>query len=152
MREPVRRSDGIMDETRDRIAGTGLRASTVVLLLGCCAAPSAGASAQQAEPDPAAALAGRWAVDPGDCQDNRYVWSFSPERAGLLVGNNPLGGWRKPAYSRAGELLVVTMEGTIRQELRWRLVKEGELTSAGVFLDGRIADGRSFQSWKRCAG
>ena len=140
-----------MGETIDRIADPRLRASIVVLLLGLCAATSAGASAQQAEQDPAAALAGRWAVDPGDCQDNRYVWSFSPERAGLLVGNNPLGGWRKPAYSRDGELLVVRMEGTVVQELRWRFVKDGELASAGVFLDGRIADGRSFQSWKRCA-
>lgn len=124
----------------------------VVLFLACLVAPWAGAAAQQAAPDPAEALAGRWAVDPGDCQDNRYVWSFSPERAGLLVGNNPLGGWRKPAYSRDGELLVVRMEGTVVQELRWRFVKDGELASAGVFLDGRIADGRSFQSWRRCAG
>lgn len=122
-----------------------------MLLLACGVAPWAGAAAQQAGPDAAEALAGRWAVDPGDCQDNRYVWSFSPERAGLLVGNNPLGGWRKPAYSRDGDLLVVRMEGSVVQELRWRPVKEGELASAGVFLDGRIADGRSFQSWKRCA-
>lgn len=122
-----------------------------MLLLACGVAPWVGAAAQQAGPDAAEALAGRWAVDPGDCQDNRYVWSFSPERAGLLVGNNPLGGWRKPAYSRDGDLLVVRMEGSVVQELRWRPVKEGELASAGVFLDGRIADGRSFQSWKRCA-
>lgn len=80
------------------------------------------------------------------------MWSFSSERAGLLVGNNPLGGWRTPAYSREGEFLVVKMDGSIRQEIRWRVVKEGELASAGVFLDGRIADARSFQSWKRCAG
>ena len=124
----------------------------IVLLLACGVAPWARVAAQQAGPDAAEALAGRWAVDPGDCQDNRYVWSFSAERAGLLVGNNPLGGWRKPDYAREGELLVVRMEGAIRQELRWRIVKEGEMASAGVFLDGRIADGRSFQSWKRCAG
>lgn len=141
-----------MDETRGRIAETGLRASIVLLLACCWASSSTRASAQQEDPDPAAALAGRWAVDPGDCQDNRYVWSFSAERAGLLVGNNPLGGWRKPSYAREGELLVVAMEGAIRQELRWRIVKDGELASAGVFLDGRVADGRSFQSWRRCAG
>ncbi|MFM8989763.1 MAG: hypothetical protein ACKOUS_09045 [Alphaproteobacteria bacterium] len=108
------------------------------------------ANAQQADPDPADVLAGRWAVDPGDCQDNRYVWSFSAERAGLLVGNNPLGGWRKPAYAREGELLVVRMDGKPVHELRWRLVRDGELASAGVIVDGRVADGRSFLAWKRC--
>lgn len=141
-----------MDEQADRIADPRRPASTVLLILAFVAGTSAVAAQQAAEPGPSEALAGRWAVDPGDCQDNRYVWSFSAERAGLLVGNNPLGGWRKPGYERDGDVIVVRMEGTPRQELRWRMVKDGELASAGVVLDGRVADGRSFQAWKRCPG
>jgi len=141
-----------MDETRRRIADTRLLASIALLVLAGIAARIEVATGQQAEQGPAEALAGRWAVDPGDCQDNRYVWSFSAERAGLLVGNAPLGGWRKPGYDRDGDVLVVRMDGTPTQELRWRIVRDGELASAGLLLNGRVADARSFQAWKRCPG
>lgn len=140
-----------MARTSGRIAEQRLPASIVLVVVACVAMPWAAAS-QQAEPDPAESLAGRWAVDPGDCQDNRYVWSFAAERAALLVGNHPLGGWRKPSYSRDGELLVVRMDGTPSHELRWRLVRDGELASAGLAVDGRVADPRSFLPWKRCSG
>jgi hypothetical protein len=114
----------------------------VALLAGTCGPVVA------AEP---AALYGRWATDPTDCADNRYVWTFAEDRAALVVNNAPLGGWRKPEYRSASEVVTVSFAGPPRREIDFRLVKDGEAVAVAHREQDRVLEDRSFQAWRRCA-
>ncbi len=61
----------------------------------------AGVTAPASAADPRV-LQGRWAVDPLDCVDNRYVWVFSNDRAGLFIDNGAVSGWRRASYADTG--------------------------------------------------
>jgi hypothetical protein len=94
---------------------------------------------------------GRWATDPADCTDNRYVWVFAEDRAGLVIGNAALGGWRRPVYEPGeGPAIAVVFPGPPRRQIAWRIVKEGEMVAAAHRQDGKAIEQRSFQSWRRC--
>ena len=96
------------------------------------------------------ALHGRWAVDPVDCAENRYVWIFSDERAGLFVDNGVVSGWRRASYARIAEGVVsVVFDGAPRREFRWRLTGRDEIATVGIVEDGRVVEDRSFQVWRR---
>jgi hypothetical protein len=98
-------------------------------------------------------LHGRWAVDPVDCADNRYVWIFSDERAGLFVDNGVVSGWRRASYARIAEGIVsVVFDGAPRREFRWRLTGRDEIATVGIVENGRVVEDRSFQVWRRCRG
>lgn len=98
-------------------------------------------------------LQGRWAVDPIDCADNRYVWIFSNDRAGLFVDNGVVSGWRKATYAKVGEgVVAVILEGAPRREFRWRVSGRDEIATVGVVENGRVVEDRSFQVWRRCGG
>lgn len=98
-------------------------------------------------------LHGRWAVDPVDCADNRYVWIFSDERAGLFVDNGVVSGWRRATYARIAEgVVAVVFDGAPRREFRWRLTGRDEIATVGIVENGRIVEDRSFQVWRRCGG
>ena len=114
----------------------------VALLAGICGPVFA------AEP---AALYGRWATDPTDCADNRFVWTFAEDRAALVVNNAPLGGWRKPEYRSASEVVTVSFAGPPRREIDFRLVKDGEVVAVAHREQDRVLEDRSFQAWRRCA-
>lgn len=125
-----------------------MRWALAVGVLSCCLAGTA--SAQTAEPRD---LHGRWAVDPVDCADNRYVWIFSNDRAGLFVDNCVVSGWRRATYARVADgVLAVTLDGSPRREFRWRLSGRDEIATAGIIENGRLVEDRSFQVWRRCAG
>lgn len=125
-----------------------MRWALAVGVLSCCLAGTA--SAQTAEPRD---LHGRWAVDPVDCADNRYVWIFSNDRAGLFVDNGVVSGWRRATYARVADgVLAVTLDGSPRREFRWRLSGRDEIATAGIIENGRLVEDRSFQVWRRCAG
>ena len=112
----------------------------------CIASPQASAA------DPRT-LQGRWAVDPQDCVDNRSVWVFSNDRAGLFIDNGAVSGWRRASYADTGDSTVsVVLDGAPRREFRWRLRGANELSTLGVLENGRIVEDRSFQVWLRCAG
>lgn len=98
-----------------------------------------------------AALYGRWATDPSDCADNRYVWTFAEDRAALVVNNAPLGGWRKPEYRVASEVVTVSFLGPPRREIDWRMVKDGEAVAVAHRHQDTLLEDRSFQAWRRCA-
>ena len=98
-------------------------------------------------------LHGRWAVDPADCHSNRYVWVFADERAGLFVDNAVVSGWRRATYRpMADEIVTVAFDGLPRREFRWRFRGPDEISTAGVVEDGKPAETRGFQVWKRCVG
>lgn len=98
-------------------------------------------------------LQGRWAVDPMDCVDNRYVWVFSNDRAGLFIDNGAVSGWRRASYTDTGDSTIsVVLDGAPRREFRWRLRGANELATAGVLENGRVVEDRSFQVWQRCSG
>ncbi len=98
-------------------------------------------------------LQGRWAVDPLDCVDNRYVWVFSNDRAGLFIDNGAVSGWRRASYTDTGDSTVsVVLDGAPRREFRWRLRGTNELATVGVLENGRLVEDRSFQVWLRCGG
>lgn len=98
-------------------------------------------------------LHGRWAVDPVDCADNRYVWIFSNDRAGLFVDNGVVSGWRKATYARIADgVVAVTLDGAPRREFRWRLSGRDEIATVGIVENGRVVEDRSFQVWRRCGG
>lgn len=122
-------------------------AARAIAVLALSAGLAVGPHARAAEP---AAIFGRWATDPADCADNRYVWIFAEDRAGLVVSNAPLGGWRRPVYAPDPEGIVVAFVGPPRREILWRVVKEGELVAASHREDGRPFEDRSFQPWRRC--
>ena len=112
----------------------------------------AGVAAPASAADPRA-LQGRWAVDPLDCIDNRYVWVFSNDRAGLFIDNGAVSGWRRASYADTGEGTVsVVLDGAPRREFRWRLRGANELATLGVLENGRLVEDRSFQVWLRCSG
>lgn len=98
-----------------------------------------------------AVLYGRWATDPADCADNRYVWTFAEDRAALVVNNAPLGGWRKPEYRVASDVVTVSFSGPPRREIDWRLVKDGEAVAVAHRHQDNLLEDRSFQAWRRCA-
>lgn len=101
----------------------------------------------------AAELYGRWAVDPADCHSNRYVWVFAGDRAGLFVDNAVVSGWRRATYRpMPDETVVVAFDGLPRREFRWRFRGPDEIATAGVLEDGKPAETRGFQVWKRCVG
>ena len=101
----------------------------------------------------AAELHGRWAVDIADCQSNRYVWVFAGDRAGLFVDNAVVSGWRRATYRPLEDDVVsVAFDGLPRREFRWRFRGPDEIAAASVIEDGRPADTRSFQVWRRCEG
>jgi hypothetical protein len=96
-------------------------------------------------------LLGRWATDPSDCADSRYVWVFAEERAALVINNAPVGGWRRAEYrGMDGQIVAVIFGGTPHRELLWRLVKDGEIVAAEHRDGQRPVQSRSFQSWRRC--
>ena len=101
----------------------------------------------------AAELHGRWAVDPADCHSNRYVWVFAGDRAGLFVDNAVVSGWRRATYRPiADETVAVAFDGLPRREFHWRFRGPDEIAAAGILEDGKPADTRGFQVWKRCVG
>lgn len=108
------------------------------------------ASASPGRASEAAAIFGRWATDPADCADNRYVWVFAEERAGLVVNNAPLGGWRRPAYRKDDGGVTVAFAGPPAREIAWRIVKEGEMVTIAHRENGRPIEERSFLPWRRC--
>lgn len=121
------------------------------LALGGLLAFLAGAAAAQS-PEPRD-LQGRWAVDPVDCADNRYVWIFSNDRAGLFVDNGVVSGWRRATYQRVSDgVLAVTLEGSPRREFRWRVSGRDQIATVGIVENGRLVEDRSFQVWHRCTG
>lgn len=96
-------------------------------------------------------LHGRWAVDPVDCADNRYVWIFSDDRAGLFVDNGVVSGWRRASYAKVAEgVVAVVFDGAPRREFRWRLTGRDEISTVGIIENGRVVENRSFQVWRRC--
>jgi hypothetical protein len=100
-----------------------------------------------------ASLDGRWAVDPADCTNNRYVWVFSSDRAGLFVDNGVISGWRRARFQNGESgMVAVTLDGIPRREFRWRWNGPNEIVAAGLLEDGRIVEERSFQVWRRCNG
>ena len=123
-------------------AGRAIAATGIVVVLAVPAGRS-----PAAEP---AEIFGRWATDPADCTDNRYVWVFAEDRAALVVNNAPISGWRKPAYGSGDGGVVVAFVGPPRREIEWRIVKDGELTAVSHREDGRVLENRSFQPWRRC--
>lgn len=97
-------------------------------------------------------LLGRWATDPSDCADSRYVWVFAEERAALVINNAPVGGWRRAEYRGVdGQIVAVIFAGPPHRELLWRLVKDGEIVAAEHRNGERPVQSRSFQSWRRCS-
>lgn len=107
-----------------------------------------GAPCNAAQP---ADIYGRWATDLADCTDNRYVWLFAEDRAGLVIGNAALGGWRRPVYEPGeGPAIAVVLPGPPRRQIAWRIVKDGEMVATAHRLDGKAVEQRSFQSWRRC--
>lgn len=98
-------------------------------------------------------LHGRWAVEPGDCASNRYVWVFAGDRAGLFVDSAVVSGWRRASYrSVDGEVVAVAFDGAPRREFRWQFRGPDEIATVGVLEEGRMVVDRSFQVWRRCAG
>jgi hypothetical protein len=96
-------------------------------------------------------LFGRWATDPADCADSRYVWVFAEERAALVINNAPVGGWRRAEYRGGdGQMVVVVFAGPPLREFVWRLIKDGEIVIAEQRDGQRPVPARSFQSWRRC--
>lgn len=124
-----------------------MRCRAIFPMLVFCVAAWCG-SAYGAEPRD---LLGRWATDPSDCADSRYVWVFAEDRAALVINNAPAGGWRRAEY-RGGDAqtVAVIFAGPPHRELVWRLVKDGEIAIAEQRDGERPVTARSFQSWRRC--
>lgn len=121
-------------------------ARAIAALFACVVPVFPGVAAQPAE------IFGRWATDPGDCADNRYVWVFAEDRAALVIANTPLSGWRRPAYEPGeGPAIAVIFVGPPQRKIAWRIIKDGEIAAVSHLEDGRVVDQRSFQTWKRCA-
>lgn len=98
-------------------------------------------------------LHGRWAVEPGDCASNRYVWVFASDRAGLFIDSAVVSGWRRASYrSVEGEVVAVAFDGAPRREFRWQFHGPDEIATVGVLEEGRMVVERSLQVWRRCAG
>ena len=122
-------------------------------LAACLCLVSAIGSANRAQALDLRDLQGRWAVDPVDCADNRYVWIFSNDRAGLFLDNGVVSGWRRASYVRVSvDIVAVILDGAPRREFRWRVSGRDEIATVAIIENGRLVEDRSFQVWRRCDG
>jgi dihydrolipoamide dehydrogenase len=77
---------------------------------------------------------------------------------------SPIGSFTDPEYASVGltelqarrahdvAIATVAFDGLPRREFRWRFQGPDQIAAASVIEDGRPADTRSFQVWRRCEG
>lgn len=110
--------------------------------------------------DPLQAIVGRWAVDPGDCVGNRYVWRFARDRMALIIDNAPTPREYAVTWSAGENDVSVTLdEGGRPATFVFRFVTPGEFITARLAVAGaehplgvRHAPGAPpvRQHWRRC--
>ena len=111
--------------------------------------------------DPMQAIVGRWAVDPGDCVGNRYVWRFTRDRMALIIDNAPTPREYAVSWSAGEDDVSVTLdEGGRPATFVFRFVTPGEILTARLAVDGaerrlgiRHTPGAPppvRQHWRRC--
>ena len=87
--------------------------------------------------DPLQAIVGRWAIDPGDCVGNRYVWRFTRERAALIIDNAPTPREYAVSWSASGGDVSLALDAGGRPAIFvFRFVAPGEFVTAHLAVDG----------------
>jgi hypothetical protein len=111
-----------------------------------------GLGAPAAAVDPRADIIGRWAIDPADCANNRYVWRFTADHAGLLIDNRPVGRYYRAAWQSIGDQVVLSFgaEDGVAASFTFRFVKESEMTAVRIVLGGAEQGPPPGHRWRKC--